>query len=196
MRHSFSAGWVTSDLFFEISFSLLHGWRHIIRGTLLLSPFVLWQGSSLSGLTLSVFLECTVIIISVTFNSCGVCYPECSFMLKHQPMSCSSNCGLIAQRDQAYVWEWWVHFDGWWEEGSGASHEWCQTGVPPSFSFCTSMTWAERSVRALRVPWLVIEWIVCPTCCMLRRKRVGCCRRLESTRINHEIASCFNTGCE
>jgi len=29
-----------------------------------------------------------------------------------------------------------------------------------------------------------------------RRKRAGCCRRLESTRINHEIASCFNTGCE
>ena len=30
----------------------------------------------------------------------------------------------------------------------------------------------------------------------LRRKRVGCCRRLESTRINHELASCFNSGCE
>jgi hypothetical protein len=30
----------------------------------------------------------------------------------------------------------------------------------------------------------------------VRRKRVGCYRRLESTRINHEIASCFNTGCE
>ena len=29
-----------------------------------------------------------------------------------------------------------------------------------------------------------------------RRKRVDCCRRLESTRINHEIASCFNSGCE
>jgi len=33
-------------------------------------------------------------------------------------------------------------------------------------------------------------------CLSLRRKRVGCCRRLGSTRINHEIASCFNTGCE
>jgi hypothetical protein len=65
-----------------------------MRGSLLLLPFVLCWGSRLSGLTLSIFLECTIINISVTFHFmwgalCSI------FMLKHQPVSCRSNCANL-----------------------------------------------------------------------------------------------------